>query len=165
MIFRKHPHKHLLKGLIFRAHFFTKHTILKYSIIILLLSLPYKEMASRSTQHHPSLSPALIDLYHMAAVIEAEASGEPGKCKCLVGEVLENRAAEQGATISASADNGLEQKPPSWASIETASKILNSKHRHKLLFFHNPKTATDSRWVRKVAGRKKVKCGKQVFYR
>jgi len=100
----------------------------------------------------------------MAAVIEAEAGGEPGKCKCLVGEVLENRASEQGKTISASAGNGLEQKKPSRESIETASKILNSKHRHKLLFFHNPKTATDFRWLRKVAGRKKVKCGKQVFF-
>jgi len=101
----------------------------------------------------------------MAAVIEAEAGGEPEKCKCLVGQVLENRASEQGATISASAGNGFKQKTPSRASIETASKILNSKHRHKLLFFHNPKTATDFRWLRKVAGRKKVRCGKQVFFK
>jgi spore germination cell wall hydrolase CwlJ-like protein len=165
MIFRKHPHKHLSRALPSKSHFSTKYTYLRRIIIILFLALPLKEMASISIQHHPTLSPSLIDLYHMAAVIEAEASGEPVKCKCLVGQVLENRASEQGKTISASAGNGLAQKTPSRGSIETASKILNSKHRHRLLFFHNPKTATNSRWLRKVTGRKKVKCGKQLFYK
>lgn len=121
-------------------------------------------MATTSKQKTPTLSPALVDVYHMAATIEAETGGEPERCKCLVGEVLENRAAYQKTNISKSASIGVKMKKPSPESIKIAKKILSSQHEHTLLFFHNPTTATDKKWLRRTANRKKVKCGKQVFF-
>ena len=145
-------------------YFFTKSKSLKHLIIILFLALPLKEMASKNIGHIPTLAASLIDVYHMAATIEAETGGEPERCKCLVGEVLENRAFDQKTNVSKSAKNGVKMKKPSPESIKIAKKILSSQHKHHLLFFHNPKTATDKKWLRRTANRKKAKCGKQEFF-
>lgn len=108
--------------------------------------------------------PAGIDVLAMASVIEAEARGEPERCKCLVGEVLKNRADWQGLTINESSLIGLKRKKPSQKSIETAKFVMQNQHEHSFIFFLNPDLATDAKWIAQNRKFKKVRCGGHVFW-
>ena len=128
--------------------------------------MPLKEQA-RPNKAPPPERPsnsAAIDVYRMASVVEAEASGEPYECRCLVAEVLQNRAKSQGLDVSASSKIGIKSKKPSPESIKIAKKVLSSQHKHRMSYFLNPQLSTDKKWLLEVRDRKKIRCGKQLFF-
>lgn len=134
--------------------FFTKPHILKHFLIIIPLLLPFRESARTTTLPAENHQIAAVDVYRMAAILEAEAIGEPYKCQCLVGQVWLNRG---------KSNEGFARKKPTQRAIKLARKILTLEHGHKLKYFLNPRTATDKKQLRRSRGWN-VRCGGHVFW-
>lgn len=95
-----------------------------------------------------------MDIKELAAVIEAEAGGEPFSGKYLVGSVAVNRMrdslwSDDMTAVLTQESQFARAKEPTEESIRAAERALYSPFPG-IKYFYNPKTATDTGFIRRL---------------
>jgi spore germination cell wall hydrolase CwlJ-like protein len=147
--------------------FFTKYFYLRVPITFILALLPIFVASSSRPFLGVLLSPVVYseEVLAISRVVWREARGEPIEGQKAVVHAIRNRAIYFKEDIVRTTYRGMKRGKLDNKIVEMVSKEMERPIQHSYIFWLNPKTATDTGWVKYARGRRVKLIGRHWFFK